>query len=225
MAYRYGNREQMTLLPQSIEEYIPEDHPVRVYDAFVEALDFGALGIELDEQQVGNPEYDPRAMLKLLVYGYSYGVRSSRKLERETHYNLSFVWLMGGLKPDHKTIAEFRRRNRKALKKVLRQCAGVCVKLGLIAGNALFVDGTKVRANAARSQTHDQAYYEALLGEIDGRIERLVEECEAVDESEEFERQGGGGFEEFPGDGTGKGQSDGSGLCADAWSSGESCQL
>ena len=187
MAYRYGNREQMTLLPQSIEEYIPEDHPVRVYDAFVEALDFGALGIELDEQQVGNPEYDPRAMLKLLVYGYSYGVRSSRKLERETHYNLSFVWLMGGLKPDHKTIAEFRRRNRKALKKVLRQCAGVCVKLGLIAGNALFVDGTKVRANAARSQTHDQAYYEALLGEIDGRIEQLLEECEAVDESEEGE--------------------------------------
>lgn len=187
MAYRYGNRRQMTLLPQSIEEYIPEDHPVRVYDAFVEALDFGALGIELDEGQVGNPEYDPRAMLKLLLYGYSYGVRSSRKLERETHYNLSFVWLMGGLKPDHKTIAEFRRRNRKALKGVLRQCAGVCLKLGLIAGNALFVDGTKVRANAGRSQTHDQGYYEALLGEVDGRIEQLLEECEAVDESEEGE--------------------------------------
>jgi len=187
MAYRYGNREQMTLLPQSIEEYIPEDHPVRVYDAFVEALDFGALGIDLDEQQVGNPEYDPRAMLKLLVYGYSYGVRSSRKLERETHYNLSFVWLMGGLKPDHKTIAEFRRRNRKALKEILRQCAGVCLKLGLMAGNALFVDGTKVRANAGRSQAHDQAYYEALLGEMGGRIEQLLKECEAVDESEEGE--------------------------------------
>jgi transposase len=187
MAYRYGNREQMTLLPQSIEEYIPEDHPVRVYDAFVEALDFGGLGIELDEGQVGNPEYDPRAMMKLLVYGYSYGVRSSRKLERETHYNLSFVWLMGGLKPDHKTIAEFRRRNRKALKKVLRQCAGVCLKLGLIAGNALFVDGAKVRANAGRSQAHDQVYYEALLGEMDGRIEQLLKECEAVDESEEGE--------------------------------------
>jgi transposase len=187
MAYRYGNRKQMTLLPQSIEEYVGKDHPVRVYDAFVEALDFGALGIDLDEQQVGNPEYDPRAMLKLLVYGYSYGVRSSRKLERETHDNLSFVWLMGGLRPDHKTIAEFRRRNKKALKKVLRQCAEVCLKLGLIAGNALFVDGTKIRANAARSQTHDQGYYEGLLGEIDGRIEQLLEECEAVDGSEEGE--------------------------------------
>jgi transposase len=187
MAYRYGNREQMTLLPQSIEEYIPEDNPVRVYDAFVEALDFGGLGMELDEEQVGNPGYDPRAMLKLLVYGYSYGVRSSRKLERETHYNLSFLWLMGGLKPDHKTIAEFRRRNKKALKRVLRQCAGMCLKLGLIAGNALFVDGTKVRANAGRGQIHDQAYYEGLLKEIDGRIEELLEECEAVDEKEEGE--------------------------------------
>lgn len=108
--------------------------------------------------------------MKLLVYGYSYGVRSSRKLERETHDNLSFVWLMGGLRPDHKTIAEFRRRNKKALKEVLRQCAGVCLKLRLIAGNALFVDGTKVRANAGRSQTHDQAYYEGLMSEIGGRI-------------------------------------------------------
>ena len=88
MAYRTGNRNQMSLLPQSIEEYVAPDAPVRVYDAFVEALDFEVLGIELDEQQVGNPEYDPRAMMKLLVYGYSYGVRSSRKLERETHYNL-----------------------------------------------------------------------------------------------------------------------------------------
>ncbi len=187
MAYRYGKRKQNMLLPQCIEDYVGENHPVRVYDAFVDALDFGALGIELDEEKVGNAEYDPRAMMKLLVYGYSYGVRSSRKLERETHNNLAFVWLMGGLKPDHKTIAEFRRRNRGALKKVLRQCAGVCLKLGLIAGNALFVDGTKVRANAGRSQTHDQAWYEGLLREVEDRIERLVEEGETDDEREEGE--------------------------------------
>ena len=107
MAYRYGNRLQMELLPQSIEEYVAKDDPVRAYDAFVEALDLNALGIELNPNKVGNTEYNPRAMLKLLVYGYSYGVRSSRKLERETYHNLSFTWLMGGLKPDHKTIAEF----------------------------------------------------------------------------------------------------------------------
>jgi transposase len=153
----------MGLLPQSIEEYVPADHPVGAYDAFVEALDFRALGIDLDPHQVGNSEYDPKAMMKLLVYGYSYGVRSSRKLERETHQNIAFIWRMGGLKPDHKTIAEFRRKN----KKVLKQCAGLCIHLGLIAGNALFVDGAKVRANAAPSKTHDRAYYEQQMSEME----------------------------------------------------------
>jgi len=187
MAYRYGSRYQMGLLPQSIEEYVAADHPVRAYDAFVEALDFPALGIELDSHQVGNSEYDPKAMMKLLVYGYSYGVRSSRKLERETHQNLAFIWLMGGLKPDHKTIAEYRRKNKKALKKVLKQCAGLCIHLDLIAGNALFVDGAKVRANASRSRTHDRAYYEQQMSGIEGRIEQLLEECEKVDQEEEGE--------------------------------------
>jgi transposase len=185
MAYRYGNRYQLGLFPQSIGDYVAKDDPVRAYDAFVEALDFSALGIEIDPQQVGNSEYDPKAMLKLLVYGYSYGIKGSRKLERETHHNLSFIWLMGGLKPDHKTIAEFRRRNKGALKKVLKQCARLCIKLDLIAGNVLFADGAKIRANASRSQTHDQAYYEQLLSEIDGRIEQLLEESEGIDQREE----------------------------------------
>jgi transposase len=185
MAYRYGNRYQLGLFPQSIEDYVAKEDPVRAYDAFVEALHFSALGIEIDPQKVGNSEYDPKAMLKLLVYGYSYGIKSSRKLEREIHHNISFIWLMGGLKPDHKTIAEFRRNNKGALKKVLKQCARVCIKLDLIAGNILFVDGAKIRANASRSQTHDQAYYEQLLSEIDGRIEQLLEECEGIDQQEE----------------------------------------
>lgn len=185
MAYRYGDRFQLGLFPPSIEDYVALNNPVRAYDAFVEALDFNALGIEIDPNQVGNPEYDPKAMLKLFVYGYSYGIKSSRKLERETHHNLAFIWLMGGLKPDHKTIAEFRRKNKGALKKVLRQCARMCLRLDLIAGNALFVDGTKIRANASRGQTHDQAYYEQLLSEIDGRIEQLMEESEKLDETEQ----------------------------------------
>jgi transposase len=185
MAYRYGNRYQFGLFPQSIEDYVAPNDPVRAYDAFVEALDFNTLGIEIDPNQVGNSEYDPKAMLKLFVYGYSYGTKTTRKLERETHHNLSFIWLMGGLKPDHKTIAEFRRKNKKALKKVLRQCVRMCVKLNLIAGNVLFVDGTKIRANAARGQTHAHAYYEQHLSEIDRRIEQLVEECEKIDKMEE----------------------------------------
>ena len=185
MAYRCGDRYQMELLPHSIEEYVAEDDPVRAYDAFVEALDFHELGININPYKVGNAEYDPRSMLKLLVYGYSYGVKSSRKLERECYHNISFIWLMGGLKPDHKTIAEFRRRNKKTLKKVLRHCAQVCIKLNLIAGNILFVDGTKIRANAGRRRTHDLAYYEKLLIDIDRRIEKLLEDCDSIDRQEE----------------------------------------
>jgi len=97
MAYRYGNREQVSVLPPLIDNYVGEDHPVRAYDQFVESLDFGSLGIELDSRKVGNSSYDPRAMLKLLLYGYSYGIRSSRKLERAVHNDLSFIWLLGGL--------------------------------------------------------------------------------------------------------------------------------
>lgn len=185
MAYRYGDRFQLGLFPPSIEDYVAPINPVRAYDAFVEAPDFNALGIEIDPNQVGNPEYDLKAMLKLLVYGYSYGIKSSRKLERETHRNLAFIWLMGGLKPEHKTIAEFRRKNIGAPKQVLRQCARICLRLDLIAGNTLFVDGTKIRANASRAQTHDQAYYEKLLSEIEGRIEQLLEESEKLDEAEQ----------------------------------------
>jgi transposase len=185
MAYRYGNRLQMTLFPQSIENYVPHDAPVRAYDAFVEALDFNALGIAINPDKVGNSEYDPKTMLKLLVYGYSYGVKSSRKLEREVHNNLSFIWIMGGLKPDHKTIAEFRRANKQALQKVLQQCARLCLKLDLIAGNVLFVDGTKIRANAGRGRTHDKAWYEKHRSDIDHRIEHLLNECEAIDKQEQ----------------------------------------
>lgn len=184
MAYRYGNRYQMAILPKSIEEYVAEDDPVRAYDAFIEALDFSQLGIEIDPNKVGNSTYDPKGMLKLLIYGYSYGVRSSRKLERALYHNLSFIWLMGGLQPDHKTIAEYRRNNKKAIKKVLKQCARICLELDLIAGNVLFVDGTKIRANASTGRTHDKDWYESQLKDIDSRIEKLLQGCEAVDEHE-----------------------------------------
>jgi len=185
MAYRCGDRYQMDLMPQSIEEYVSADNPVRAYDAFVEALDFQLLGIDINPGKVGNSEYDPHSMLKLLVYGYSYGIKSSRKLERECHHNLAFIWLMGGLKPDHKTIAEFRRNNKKALRKVLRQNARMCIRLDLIAGNVLFVDGTKIRANAGIERSRDKSYYKKLMSDIDSRIEKLLADCEATDRTEE----------------------------------------
>jgi transposase len=185
MAYRYGNRNQIRLLPESMEDYIAPDDPVRAYDAFVEALDFRELGITLDPHKVGNSEYHPHAMLKLLVYGYSYGTRSSRKLERACHHNLSFIWLTSGLKPDHKTIAEYRRKNKEALAKVLKQCAKICIKLNLIEGNTLFVDGTKIRANASIKNTWTREKAQKALKHIDKRIKDILTQCDAIDEAEQ----------------------------------------
>jgi len=184
MAYRYANRKQLQLLPPSIEEYITPDDPVRAYDAFIEALDLEELGFSLDPQKVGNPQYHPKMMLKLLVYGYSYGIRSSRKLERAVYHNLSFIWLTSGLKPDHKTIAEFRRKNRTSLAKVLKQCAYLCIQLNLIEGNTLFLDGSKIRANASIKNTWDKKKAQRALKHIDQRIAEILSQCDTIDEAE-----------------------------------------
>jgi transposase len=181
MAYIYGSREQISLLPESIEQYVSEEDPVRAYDAFIDALDFEQLGIELNSHSVGPPQYDPIAMLKILVYGYSYGWRSSRKLERALNHNVSFMWLAGGLKPDFKTINTFRSVHKQALKNTLRFCARICVKFDLIEGNTLFVDGSKFRANAGNSQTKSKSRWEQLQAGVEKRIEDLIGECERVD--------------------------------------------
>ena len=186
MAYRYGNnRNQRALLPQSMDEYIAKDDPVRVYDAFVEALDLEKLGFLIDPHRVGNPEYSPYAMLKLLVYGYSYGIRSSRKLERACYHNLAFIWLTQGLKPDHKTIANFRKNNRTPLAEVLKQCARICIKLDLIEGNTLFLDGSKIRANASVKHSWDKKKAQRALKHIDEHIKEILAECDSEDEIEE----------------------------------------
>ncbi len=185
MSYRYGDRKQIGLFPKCMDDYVSQDDPVRAYDAIVDSMDFDQLGIELNEDKIGNPQYDPKAMLKLLVYGYSYGWKSARKLERALHHNVSFMWLVGGLKPDFKTISESRRNNKNPLTKVLKQCARICMDLDLIEGNILFVDGSKFRANASIKNTWDKKKCERALEKIDERIESLLTECEATDEREE----------------------------------------
>ena len=188
MAYRQAERQQRWLFPESIEEYISREDPVRAYDAFVEALDVEALGVEWNPHKVGCPEYDPAGMLKILVYGYSYGIRSSRKLERALYHNLSFIWLAGALKPDQKTIAEFRRQNRKALKHVLKQCARLCIELDLIAGNTLFVDGSKFRGNVSLNNIWTPQRCQKYLVKLDQRIDEILAECDSVDDQESDDR-------------------------------------
>ena len=184
MSYRHPQRRQAVLFPASVEDYVSAEAPVRVYDAVIDTLDLESLGFEVDPHKVGCPQYDPRSMLKLLVYGYSYGVRSSRKLERQCHDNISFIWLMGDLKPDHKTISEFRRGNKKALSKVLREVAGLCLRLDFIEGNTLFVDGSRIRANASIDNSWTKEKCRRRLKKIDKRIAEILEECENADRRE-----------------------------------------
>ncbi len=172
------------MFPESIEDYVPGDSPVRAYDAILDSMNLEAMGFEVNPHKVGCPQYHPLAMLKLLVYGYSYSVFSSRKLERECYNNVSFMWLMGDLKPDHKTIAEFRRKNKKALKKVLGEVARVCLTLKLIEGNTLFADGSKIRGNASISNSWSKEKCKRKLKKIDKRITEILEECEDADQRE-----------------------------------------
>ena len=185
MAYIYGDREQTTLFPPSVEDYIPPDDPVRAYDAFVDQIDLKEMGIVVDENQVGPPEYDPRVMLKIFTYGTSYGIRTSRKLERACHHNLSFIWLTGNLKPDYKTISRFRRNNREPLSNILKQCVRLCLKLKLIEGNTLFVDGTKIKANASVDHSWSEERCRHLLKHADEKIAHILNDMEKLDQEEE----------------------------------------
>jgi transposase len=184
MAFRQSERCQQRFLPPSIEEYVPEDDPVRAYDVFVDTLDWKALGIVADEHQAGCPAYHPKTMLKILVYGYSYGIRSSRKLERAVHHNLSFIWIAGGLQPNFKTISLFRQIPLGALKDVLKPCARLCLKLDVIAGHTLFVEGSKFRANAGNNPSCTAEPCDPQIQQIDQRIDEILKACERVDAQE-----------------------------------------
>lgn len=184
MSYIVSHRMQATCLPPVIDDYVRPDDPVRVYDAFVDTLNLSALGISI-EPKPGADEYHPAILLKLLIYGYSYGIRSSRKLERACYHNLSFQWLLGGLKPDYRTIARFRTRYKDEIKKMLKQCVRVCLDLDLIEGNILFTDGSKFRANASINNTRTKEKCKRALQRLDETINRLLDECEQIDQQEE----------------------------------------
>jgi len=185
MAYIMGNRKQIAFLPPKIDDYVGKEDPVRVYDAFIESIDIQEMGIIIDPFQGGALTFYPKAMLKLIVYGYSYGVRSSRKLERACYHNLSFIWLVSGIQPDYRTIARFRSENKEAIKRVLKQNVKLCVKLGLIEGNTLFLDGSKFRANASKSNTWDEERCKKHLEIAEKNIERIMEEAEQIDKEED----------------------------------------
>src|SRR6266699_322984 len=151
-------RNQVILFPESVEDYITEDNPVRFIDAFVSSLDLAALGFNRAQPaETGRPAYDPGDLLRLYLYGYLNRVRSSRMLERETKVNLEVMWLLGKLSPDFKTVADFRRDNQAAIKAVCREFTLLCRKLKLFGGELVAIDGSKFKAVNNRRRNFNEA--------------------------------------------------------------------
>jgi transposase len=155
MAYVTGHdRSQILLLPESLDDYVGPENPVRFIEAFVDGLDLAKAGfIDVVPKATGRPGYAPADLLKLYIYGYLNRVRSSRRLEAETHRNVEVIWLLRHLKPDFKTIADFRRDNRKAFRAVFRQFTLLCRELDLFGRELLAVDGTRIRRSTTRTAT------------------------------------------------------------------------
>src|ERR671911_256506 len=142
-----SDRGQMTLLPECLDDWIDENNPVRVIDAFVEALNLGELGFAgVEPEATGRPSYHPSVLLKLYIYGYLNRVPSSRRLEREAGRNVEVMWLTGRLVPDHKTIADFRKDNGEAIRKVCARFIMLCRALDLFAEVSVAIDGSKFKA-------------------------------------------------------------------------------
>ena len=178
-----ANRAQLTLLPEAIDDYVGEENPVRVVDAFVEALDLAELGFEgVLPEETGRPSYHPATILKIYVYGYLNQVQSSRGLERECHRNLELIWLTGRLAPDFKTIADFRRDNGPAIRKVCTQFVALCRNINLLDASIVAIDGSKFKAVNAKAKSFTREKLDRRLGEIDAAIARYLAELDRADE-------------------------------------------
>ncbi|MEK6557914.1 MAG: IS1182 family transposase [Candidatus Margulisiibacteriota bacterium] len=179
------DRTQGTLLPDHLDDYVAEDNPVRVVDVFVEQLDLGKLGFQgIDPMATGRPAYHPAVLLKTYIYGYLNRIQSSRRLERETQRNLELIWLTGRLMPDFKTIANFRKDNGSAIRKVCSQFVMLCRQLNLFAEAMVAIDGSKFKAVNNRDRNFTVAKIERRREQIEASIERYLSALETADRAE-----------------------------------------
>lgn len=180
-----ADRDQAMLLPPRVEEFISKDAAVRVIDAFVESLDLHALCFERARPaETGRPGYDPGALLRLYIYGYVHQLRSSRRLEKACRINLEVIWLLGGLAPDYKTIADFRRDNHIGITGACRSFVQFCREAGLFEGSTAVIDGSKVRAAASRKKVMTAAEIAAETVELDRKIAAYLATLDTADEAE-----------------------------------------
>ena len=176
------DREQSTLFPPLLDDYVTEDNPVRAVDVFVDGLDLDKLGFGgVQPFDTGRPRYHPGVMLKLYIYGYLNRVPSSRRLERECQRNIEVIWLTGQLAPDFKTIADFRKDNGKAIREVCREFVALCRKLDLLCAASVAIDGSKFKAVNARDKNFTEAKMKRRLERIDESIARYLSQLETAD--------------------------------------------
>src|SRR5712691_11235374 len=179
------DRTQVSLLPACLEDYVEAENPVRVVEVFVDGLDLGELGFEgVDPAATGRPAYHPAVLLKLYIYGYLNRIQSSRRLEREAQRNVELMWLTGRLRPDFKTIANFRKDNGRAIRKVCRQFIVLCRQLDLFSEAIVAIDGSKFKAVNNRDKNFTSAKMQRRIAQIEESIERYLVAMDTADRAE-----------------------------------------
>ncbi|HEY2920861.1 MAG TPA: transposase [Candidatus Binatia bacterium] len=190
MGYIEGeDRKQAVLFPEVLEDYISEENPVRFIDAFIEGLDLSGMGFQKAiPKDTGRPPYDPGDLLRLYVYGYLHRTRSSRRLETEAGRNVEVMWLMRKLRPDFKTIADFRKDNAQGIKKVCREFTLWCKRLELFGGELVAIDGSKFGAVNSPKRNFTEKKLRRMIKEIDGKIDQYLKQLDQQDKQEAGQR-------------------------------------
>ena len=179
------DRSQSTLFPDRLEDLIDDDNLVRVVDVFVDELDLGGLGFgRVSPKAMGRPGYHPSILLKLYIYGYLNRVQSSRRLEREAGRNVEVMWLTGRLVPDHKTIADFRKDNGPAIRKVCSRFVGLCRQIGLLAAASVAIDGSKFKAVNTRDRNFTRAKVKRRMAQVEESVDRYLHQLDSADRQE-----------------------------------------
>jgi len=185
---RGADRGQSTLLPECLDDWISEDNPVRAIDIFVDELDLADLGFgRVDPKATGRPAYHPSVLLKLYIYGYLNRVQSSRRLEREAGRNLEVMWLLGRLVPDDKVIADFRKDNGPAIRKVCARFVELCREMGLLAKASVAIDGSKFKAVNNRDRNFTRAKVERRRAQLEESVARYLSQLDTADRQEPSE--------------------------------------
>lgn len=179
-----ADRNQVILLPDTLDDYVGGDNEVRAIDAFIDSLDISLMGFKADPAKEGRPGYDPRGMLKLYMYGYLNHIRSSRRLQKEASRNVELMWLLRKVVPDFRCIADFRKDNAKSIREVFRAFVRLCNKAGLLSHESVVIDGSKFRAVNADNKSYVSSNAKKVLLDVEEKISRYMKELDEADAAE-----------------------------------------